>query len=192
MTVLDKALIYAVKAHAGAVRKGGNTPYIVHPIEVAAMAARMTDDLEVIAAAALHDVIEDTSVTAEELESEFGARVVKLVLADSEDKRADRPAAETWEIRKRETLDLIESMSREEQIVVLADKLSNLRSINDDYSKIGDEVWNRFNQKDRKKHAWYYSGVAERLDKLKGTNAFKDYEELLFEVFGAEVLASLA
>lgn len=104
--------------------------------------------------------------------------------ADSEDKREDRPAAETWEIRKLETLDFIQNAGKDEQIIILSDKLSNLRSIYHDYTQIGDEVWNRFNVKDKSKQEWYYSGVAERLDKVKDANAFKEYVELLFEVFG--------
>ena len=184
MTILDRAIIFATNAHSGAVRKGGKLPYIVHPLEAAVIAASITDDTEVIAAAVLHDVVEDTEVTAEQLESEFGERIASLVCSDSEDKREDRPAAETWEIRKRETLERIPKASRDEQIIILADKLANLRSVYNDYTEIGDALWNRFNVKDKSKHEWYYSGIAERLDKVKNSNAFKEYLELLFAVFG--------
>ncbi len=57
LTLVDQAIIFAAKAHAGAVRKGSKVPYIVHPIEAAAIVAGMTDDPEVIAAAVLHDVL---------------------------------------------------------------------------------------------------------------------------------------
>lgn len=187
MTILDKAIVYATEAHSGVFRKGGKTPYIVHPMEVAAIAARMTDDIEVMAAAVLHDVIEDTPTTAEQLEAVFGKRVVQLVLADSDDKQYGQ-SAESWETRKTKTLERIPKLSKDEQIVVLSDKLSNLRSIYHDYTIIGDELWNRFNVKDKSKQEWYYSGIAERLDKVKVTNAFKEYIELLFEVFGWEML----
>lgn len=188
MTILDRAIVFATEAHSGVFRKGGKTPYIVHPMEVAAIAARMTDDIEVIAAAVLHDVIEDTPTTAEQLEDMFGKRVLELVCADSEDKREDRSAVETWEIRKRETLERIPKLSKNEQIIILSDKLSNLRSIYHDFQIIGDELWERFNVKDKSKQEWYYSGIAERLDKVKDTNAFKEYIELLFEVFGWKML----
>ena len=59
LTLLDKAIIFATKAHSGAKRKGTNVPYIVHPIEAAAIVSAMTDDQEIIAAAVLHDVLED-------------------------------------------------------------------------------------------------------------------------------------
>lgn len=186
MSILDNAIIFATNAHGGVFRKGGKTPYIVHPMEVASIAARMTDDEEVIAAAVLHDVIEDTPTTAEQLEKEFGARVVKLVLADSDDKSFGQ-SAESWQTRKQALLDKLSSMSRDEQIIVLSDKLSNLRSIYHDYTRIGDDVWKKFHVSDRNKQEWYYSGVAERLDKLKEANAFKEYIELLVAVFGFHI-----
>ena len=184
MTTLDKAIIYATNAHSGAFRKSSKSPYIVHPMEAAVIAARLTDDEDVIAAAVLHDVVEDTDTTKEMLEREFGKRIAELVCADSEDKREDRPAAETWEIRKKETLDAIPHATRDEQIIILSDKLANLRSIYDDYTRIGDELFNRFNVKDKNKQAWYYCGVADRLDKVNGTNAYEEYVELLYRVFG--------
>lgn len=187
MTVLDKAIIFATNAHSGMFRKGTKIPYIVHPLEAAAIAATMTVDENVIAAAVLHDVIEDTPTTSEQLEIEFGKRVAELVCADSENKREDLPAAETWEIRKQETLDYIPTASRDEQIIILADKLSNLRSIYRDYITIKDELWNKFNVKDKSKHCWYYSSIAKALDKVKDSNAFQEYTELLFAVFGFEI-----
>ncbi len=186
MTILDKAIIYATEAHTGVFRKGGKTPYIVHPMEVASIAARMTDDIEVVAAAVLHDVIEDTPTTTEQLEDIFGKRVVELVLADSDDKQYGQ-SAESWEIRKTKTLNRIPTLSKDEQIVVLSDKLSNLRSIYHDYTIVGDELWKKFNVKNKSKQEWYYSGIAERINKLKETNAFKEYIELLVAVFGFQI-----
>ena len=66
--MIQKAAVFAAKAHDGMMRKGSKIPYIYHPMEVALIVAQMTDDPEVIAAAYLHDVLEDTSVTPEELE----------------------------------------------------------------------------------------------------------------------------
>lgn len=186
MTILDKAIVFATEAHSGVFRKGGKSPYIVHPMEAAAIAARMTDDIEVIAAAVLHDVIEDTPTTAEQLEEMFGKRVADLVLSDSDDKQYGQ-SAESWEIRKTATLERVSKASKDEQIVILSDKLSNLRSIYNDYTQIGDEVWNRFHVKDKAKQEWYYSGIAERLNKVKNTNAFKEYIELLVAVFGFHI-----
>lgn len=187
MTLLDKAIVFATNVHSGAFRKGTKIPYIVHPLEAAAIAASMTCDEEVIAAAVLHDVVEDTQTTKEQLEIEFGKRVTELVCADSENKREELPAAATWEIRKQETLDYIPNASKDEQIIILADKLSNLRSIYRDYLSIKDELWNKFNVKEKSKHSWYYTSIAENLDKVKNTCAFKEYIELLVAVFSVKV-----
>ena len=185
MDILDKVICYAVEAHSGATRKGGNTPYIVHPLEAAAIAATLTDDREIVAAAVLHDTVEDTDTTDRDICNRFGARVAALVAADSENKRADVPPSQSWRIRKRETLDRLEHATRDEQIIVLADKLSNIRSLYRDYAATGDKVWEKFNQKDKSAHAWYYKGIAERLPALVGTVAYKEYAELCNRVFDA-------
>lgn len=183
MNILDEAIILAVKAHSGMKRKGTNIPYIVHPIEAAAIASTLTDDLEVIAAAVLHDVVEDTEVSLKQLKNEFGDKVASLVYFDSEDKMSDLPAQETWQIRKQATLDLLNKSTFAEQIVVLADKLSNIRAIYRDYISIGEKLWDRFNQRDKDKHKWYYKGVADKLTLLKNSFAYKEYVKLIDKVF---------
>lgn len=98
--ILDKAIIFAVNAHRGQFRKGSDTPYILHPMEAAAIVGTMTADDEVLAAAVLHDTVEDTGTTTEQIREQFGERVAALVSAESENKREDQPAASTWKIRK--------------------------------------------------------------------------------------------
>ena len=75
--MIQEAARFATKAHEGMLRKGGKMPYIYHPLEVAFLVSRMTKDEEVIAAGYLHDVLEDTSVTEEELEQAFGRERTK-------------------------------------------------------------------------------------------------------------------
>ena len=183
--MFDKAIIFATKAHSGSFRKGTKTPYIVHPLEAAAIVATITNDEEVLAAAVLHDVVEDTEFGVEDIRREFGERVAGLVASEREDKREDLPSADTWKIRKQETLDYLESKaSLEEKMVALGDKLSNIRAMYRDYAEIGDALWERFNQKDKNEHAWYYRGVAERLSELADTAAYEEYVELVGKVFG--------
>lgn len=183
--MVEKAMIFASKAHSGMFRKGTKIPYIVHPMEAGAIAASITDDEEVISAAILHDVLEDTSVSEEEIEKEFGKEVLRLVKSDSENKREELPPEETWKIRKQEKIDYFKNKSdKKEKIVVLADKLSNIRAICRDYEKIGYELWNRFNQKDKNEHAWYYKSFAETLSELSETAAYREYCELTYKIFG--------
>ena len=107
-----------------------------------------------------------------------------MVASESEDKMTHLPPSESWELRKGAMIKALQSASFEEKIIVLADKLSNIRAIYLDITNIGDNVWERFNQKDKKKHEWYYRGIAEALSELSGHLAFKEYCRLVDEVFG--------
>ena len=183
--MVEKAMIFASKAHDGMFRKGTDIPYIVHPMEAGAIAASITSDEEIISAAILHDTLEDTHVTAEDIEREFGKEVLRLVQSDSEDKREDLPPEETWKIRKQETINYLkEKADKKEKIIAISDKLSNIRAIYRDYEKIGDELWKRFNQNDKKEHAWYYGSFIETLLELDETAAYKEYCELFNKIFG--------
>ena len=91
MDKVTKAIEFAAMAHDGMVRKKDKTPYILHPLEAAVIVGSMTDDRDVISAAVLHDVVEDTDITIEEIEERFGSRVRALVESETEDKRAELP-----------------------------------------------------------------------------------------------------
>ncbi len=181
--MLDKAIIFATKAHSGSCRKGTNLPYIIHPMEVAAIVSTMTDNKEVIAAAMLHDTVEDTDATTEDIRREFGDKVADLVSSESENKREDLPSSDTWKIRKQETVDRLKNeSSKEAKMIALGDKLSNMRAIYRDYTTIGDKLWERFNQNDPHEIMWYYSAVAESLVDLKDTFAYKEYVKIINEM----------
>ncbi len=191
--IVDRAIKFAVEKHAGTPRKGTNIPYIVHPMETAAIVAGMTDDQELIAAAVLHDTMEDTGVKFNELAEAFGLRVANLVAAESEDKQEEKPAEDTWKERKQATLKHLESAGYEVRMLALADKLSNIRAIQrdlKDYTEKGIPFWERFNQDDSAMHGWYYSSVARILLtdlKLKETQACREYAERVNAVFGTGV-----
>ena len=184
LTLLDRAILFAVKAHAGAVRRDGHTPYILHCTETAAIAATMTQDQEVLAAAVLHDVVEDTKVTVKTLETEFGSRVAQLVGSMSENKRPELPPEDTWLVRKEETIAALEeSTDLAVAQLYLADKLSNLRGIARDYEEYGDDLWEFFHQKSRAKQSWYYYRLETALEKLSDTDAFRELHRLRVRVF---------
>lgn len=183
MDILNKAIIYATNAHKGQLRKAKDKPYILHPMEAAVIAGYITSDKEVIAAAVLHDVVEDTSATLEDIRREFGEKVAALVGSDSEDKMDALPATLTWELRKKATLDALDKATPDEQIICLADKLANIREMRRDHEILGDKLWERFNQKDKAKHAWYYRGIADRLTALSSTLPYAEYCSILDELF---------
>lgn len=181
----EEALDFATKAHAGVFRKGTDIPYITHPIETARIAAEMTDDDDVIIAALLHDIIEDTVYTAGDIEERFGERVAQLVLEESENKRSNEPAALTWKIRKDEALYKLKNASSEARLIALADKLSNMRTSAARYRQIGKDMWQNFNMKDESMQEWYYRSFAECTDEFADTPQWQEYVRLCGEVFGS-------
>lgn len=184
LPLYERAVVFAAAAHQGMTRKGSRIPYLSHPIEAASIVAEMTDDEELIAAAVLHDVIEDTDVTFQEIEQYFGKRIAHYVGCETEDKRRELPPESTWMQRKQEMLDfLIGRADRNARMLALADKLSNLRSIDRDLTSIGDRVWDRFHQKDKSKHGWLYRQTAEALRELQDFPVWKEYDRLVRKVF---------
>ena len=186
--LFEDALRFATDAHAGMVRKAGFTPYILHPMEVASIASTMTGDVEVLAAALLHDVVEDTPHTADEIEALFGPRVAELVAAETENKRPGLPSKDTWRIRKEESLAELALADRDTKILWLADKLSNMRSFYRMYLDRGSSFWNAFNQNDPAQQAWYYCAIARLCSELSDELAWQEYDWLVRIVF-AEVLS---
>ena len=185
MELVSEAIIFAVKAHDGMRRKKSEAPYILHPMEAAVIVGTMTHDQDLIAAAALHDVVEDAGVTMEEIEEKFGKRVRELVGAETEDKREHLPPEETWRVRKEESLEVLRNTDDLDVLKVwLGDKLANMRSIYWDWKNEGHAMWQRFNQKDPEQQAWYYRSIADLTRRLSGTPAWVEYNALTELVFG--------
>lgn len=181
--LVDKAIVFATKAHEGMYRKGTKLPYILHPLEAAVIVSGMTNDPKIIAGALLHDVLEDTPVTFEELYREFG-EVAYLVQSESENKREDQPPESTWHIRKEETILHLKKEDRESvKMIALADKLANIRSIYRDYQVLGEALWERFHEKRIEEHKWYYQELVYALEDLKEYPAYQEYKELVQKVF---------
>ena len=181
---LDDAIVFATRKHESQVRKRESTPYILHPLEAAAIACDLTKDEDTIIAAVLHDTVEDTDTTLEEIREKFGDRVAELVESETENKREDLPPDQTWEIRKKESLEhLKNSTDPAVKILWLADKVSNIRTIYQIYQKEGDALWNHFNMKDIKKQAWYYRTIVDLLSDLDDTLAYQEYKQIVEYIF---------
>ena len=183
--LLDEAIVFAMKAHAGHVRKAEGSAYVLHPMEAAVIAGTLSRDEKVITAALLHDAIAYAGIPADELRMKFGCRVAELVSSMSENKMRDLPPEETWELRKKEALkSLFDTEDEDVKILWLSDELSNLRSIHTEVLNEGDDFFLRFNQKDKKKHEWYFKEVLRGLSSLKGTDPYEEFERLIEETFG--------
>lgn len=187
MDKVTRAIEFAARAHDGMIRKKNSTPYILHPLEASVIVGSMTSDEDIISAALLHDVVEDTSVTIEEIEENFGSRVKELVASETEDKRADLPPENTWKIRKEESLEELATCGDIAVLMLwLGDKLSNMRSFYRIHKDEGDSMWQAFNQKDPMQQKWYYTRIAELTSPLKEFPAWQEYNELVKIVFGKD------
>ena len=184
--LLDRAIIFAVQAHAGTERRGKGYPYIVHPLEAVEIVTTMTADQELLAAAALHDTVEDTEVTVEQLRIEFGERIASLVADESDVMPEGMSEEASWHQRKQAAIDRLSKASHDAKVVALGDKLSNMRAIARDYAEIGDALWSRFHAKDSKDHEWHYRSLADALRELEGTFAYQEFEQLINQVFTHE------
>lgn len=158
---LNAAIRFAVDRHAGQLRKGTNHPYIIHPMEVMSILVRMDADANLLIAGVLHDTVEDTDATIDEIVMLFGEDVGALVANHSEDKSM------TWNERKQHAIKELKTADKRLKMLVMADKLSNLRSIAADYHKLGELLWERFNAS-AEKQSWYYSEVQDALLSLHG------------------------
>lgn len=183
-TFVDKAIKFAVDAHANTERRGKGFPYVIHVLEAMEIVASMSNDPELLAAAALHDTVEDTGVTVEEIKSGFGEKVANLVKAESDVIDSSVSETESWRSRKQDAIDRLSSASLEAKMVALGDKLSNMRAIARDYKKSGDKLWEIFHAPGGKSdHEWHYRGLAKALSDLEGTDAYAEFISLIDEVF---------
>ena len=172
-----EAIDFATKAHTGQFRKGTKVPYIVHPLGVAKILIEAGCSEDVAVAGILHDTVEDSSFKIDDIRREFGEEVARLVEGASEPDKSD-----TWENRKRHTIDILETASMDAVYVSLADKLANIRDIRADYEKLGDEVFLRFNRP-KDKQEWYYRAMADVFSKRIVDEPFLSLVlELRFEI----------
>lgn len=184
MDLLEKAIAFALEKHSGQTRKLANSPYILHPLEVAAIVSTMTNDQETLAASVLHDTIEDTDTTYEEIEENFGRRVALLVMTETEDKRPNLPEWATWKLRKEETLAVLENTKDlSVKMMWLGDKLSNIRSFYREVCINKVNIFEKLNQKDPAQQAWYYHTIIKALSDLDQTAAYKEFVFLVGKVF---------
>ena len=179
--MLARAIAFAAEKHKEQTRKGTSVPYIVHPMEAAAIAATMSDDACVIAAAVLHDVLEDCEgVTQDDIENAFGAHVADLVSAETCSASEDA----SWKERKQATLDQLVIADEEQLIVALSDKLSNIRAMKRDHDAIGNKLFDRFSVTEKKMHAWYYRSLNSVFAPISRFAAYTEFTKLVDSVFG--------
>lgn len=181
---IAKAYAFAAKAHRKQYRKGTKLPYFTHILTAMNYAMELTTDRDILAAVILHDTVEDTEATLADIKREFGQKIADYIEAESEDKRPEIPAKDTWEIRKQETIHHLQTASHSVKIIVLADKAANAESLLREWRQKGDDMWQKFNQSDKAKQAWYYYSCADALKEFSDTEVMKQYLGYLKELFG--------
>ena len=158
MNIRQKAKEFAIKAHNGQRRKSDKEkPMIIHPIDVTNILSEYGYDDNVIAAGYLHDVLEDTKYTKEDLLTEFNEDVVSLVLGASE-----KDKGLSWEERKTETINTIKDFDLRHKAVVCADKISNLEDMRIIFEIKGEKNFSAF-KRGYEKQKWYYTEVYNSL-----------------------------
>ena len=157
-----RAIKFVAQAHQGQYRKGTNIPYISHLMNVMKILCENGCDKEIITAGILHDVVEDTSVTIEQVERLFGKRVSTMVTGASEPEhmRNGKDGKTSWRLRKQHTIEFVTREATLDQLLVTcADKLDNAVAIKQDFDQIGEKLWERFNAP-KTDQQWYYTSLA--------------------------------
>ncbi|WP_277584969.1 HD domain-containing protein [Psychrobacillus antarcticus] len=174
--LVEKAIEFAVIKHAGQMRKGTSIPYIMHPISVGFILKDARQSDEVVAAGILHDTLEDTDTTEDELLNVFGNTILQLVKEASEPDKGL-----SWELRKQHTINGMSEKTVDNLYVIVADKLHNLSTIAQ--SVEGEDVWLRFNRP-KKDQSWYHRSIVKAVkNRRKEVRIIKDYELLVNQLF---------
>ena len=173
---LEKAIVYATQKHKHQFRKGTKIPYIVHPIEVMQILRENDADEDTIIAGLLHDTIEDTDTTYQDIKNEFGDEIAEIVNDESEDK------SKPYKIRKGEHMARLKQSPIKSKMVTCADKLSNIKSTFLDLKYYGEHTWDKFNGT-KDDLDWYYHLVLDALKEIDGMQMYKQLEYYVNEVF---------
>lgn len=180
MNIKEKAKQFAIAAHNGQRRKNEpEKPMIIHPISVGMLLEEFGYDDEIVAAGYLHDIVEDTKYTIEDVEREFGLRIANLVRGASEPDKSL-----SWEERKQHTIEEIKKLALENKVVVCADKINNLEDLMIKFQKTGERDFSLF-KRGEKAQEWYYTEVYNSLvaNENEDLPIFKRLKDVLDIIF---------
>ena len=146
------AISFASLKHKDQKRKLTGEPYVAHPIEVGAYLQTMDLPTSVVCAGYLHDTLEDTDTTEQEIAEKFGSEVLRIILSNTEDKSL------SWEERKKHTIDNVKNLDVGCFMLLLFDKFSNLSDMRKYYISYGETLWSKFNR-GKEQQKWYYESL---------------------------------
>lgn len=171
------AIHTALKAHDKQVRKLDNDLYIAHPLEVGIELARNGFSDELIIAGILHDTLEDTPLTLNEIEMQFGDVVSRYV-----DFCSERNKTDSWKTRKINYIEHLRSAPVDVLYIVCVDKLTNIKSIYRHLESQGDLIWQKFNA-GFEEQKWYYHAILELLKPISTHPLYEQLEHYVLTVF---------
>lgn len=158
----------------GQTRKGKQVPYIIHPLGVGLILSQAGAAEDIIIAGILHDTIEDTDITREDIRKEFGEDVARIV-----DDVTEQDKGLPWEERKRLAMEHVKDMKQDSLLVKSADLLHNMTDQINDYAIEGEDIFKRFNAT-KEMQATRYKNVVLELKKSWPQNPLlSDLEENL-------------
>jgi len=195
---ISRAIAFAADAHKTELRKGSSVPYIVHPLDVLSILLKNGADEDLAIAGVLHDVLEDTPRSRDDIRQNFGDRVCSLVEGASEEEKLTKGVSneekrKTWKVRKLQKIEKVRNSGRDLRLLICADKLANIRDLKADYLVSGDVLWSKFNAS-KEEESWYYHEMASALifTNNQGSSAsiadsamFRELSECIREVFGS-------
>jgi len=180
--LIQKAILTAIKAHEGEVRKGdGKTPYILHPLEVGIELSHYTTNEELIAAAILHDTVEDGDYDSNQLTQDFGESVSALVGLLTEDKKIA-----SWAERKQEKINRLRT-NQTAYIIKVVDIYANMRDLASAIRQAGEIVWQKFNAS-RQEEINYFRLVLEDSKSFLPSDLLEKYVTALKDLEYAHLL----
>ena len=174
-SLIEKAMRVAVRAHQGQTRKESDLPYISHPFMVAFKLSKYDFPDTVVAAALVHDVLEDTDVSTDVLREELGEEVLRIVTSVTNDDSL------SWDEKKMKYVETVRSASEAAKAVATADKVHNLESLIIAYQEKGVDIWKNFNRGKEKK-IWFEEEMLKMLKSTWQHPLVDEYEKLLTEL----------
>lgn len=174
-SIIEKAAEIMSVAHSNQLRKTDKSPYIIHPRKVALILQEHNFSDNAIAAALVHDVLEDTDFSEDKLKEELGEEVHTIVKALTEDMSLE------WEERKEKFVTAVENGSEDTKAVAIADKIHNLEDLLVGHSKMGSKIWKKFNRgKDKK--LWFEKKLLKMFKNTWQHPLISEYENLIKQI----------
>lgn len=176
--LVEYAASFAADKHKGQYRKEGNLLYISHLVAVALILQKYNFSEEIIAAGLLHDTLEDTETTQEEVLENFGQEILNMILQVTNDVNLN------WKEKKQKYIDTVRLASNGAQAIALADKIHNMQSLLSNLEDLGPEkVWAFFNAGKEDKLWFEESCLAMFQETFSGPHAMlEEYQNLIQEL----------